>query len=164
MICQKGAAAMTSFARECSSEIWGQSESLRPTAKAALLLATIAFSAAYQPAPLSAADPSRDVSGTWELLSNDASGTLTINQSTSVSRCNKLTGTLDTDDTGSIVGLYCLDDLHITFARFIDGEDSPFQMYEGYVSDDGQTMAGKFFFWASQGPSNRSTAPFVGER
>jgi hypothetical protein len=155
---------MTSFARGCFSEIWGQSESDRPTAKAALLLATIAFSAAYQPAPLSAADPPHDVSGTWDLLSNDTSGTLTVNQSNSGSRCNKLTGTLDTDETGSIVGSYCLDDLHITFTRFIDGDDAPYQIYEGYVSDDGQTMAGKFFDLSNEGRSNRSTAPFIGER
>jgi hypothetical protein len=155
---------MTSFARECFSEIWGQSSSHRPTAKAALLLATIAFSAVYQPAPLSAADPSHDVSGTWELLSNDTSGTLTINQSNSGTRCNELAGTLDMDKTASIVGLYCLDDLHITFARFIDGEDAPYQLYEGYVFDDGQTMAGKFFDLSNEGSSTRSTAPFIGER
>src|SRR5262245_45023596 len=136
---------MTSFARGCFSEIWGQSESDRPTAKAAILLATLAFSAGYQPAPLSAADPSRDVSGTWELLSNGTSGTLTIDQSNSRSRCNELTCTLDMDETAPISGLYCLDDLHITFTRFIDGEDAPYQLYEGYVFDDAQTMAGKFF-------------------
>jgi hypothetical protein len=121
----KGAAAMTCYATECYREIRGPTAYHRLTAKATFLLATVALSAAYQPAPLSAADPSRDLTGIWEFLSNATSGILTINQSNSASRCNELTGTLDADDTGSVVGRYCLDDLHITFVRFIYGEDAP---------------------------------------
>jgi hypothetical protein len=155
---------MTSFATKYSSQIGSQSGPRRPSTKAALLVATIAFSVVCQSLPLSAAGSARNVTGEWEFLSNNTDGTLTIKQLRSPFRCKELTGTLDAFDVGPIVGLYCPDDLHITFARFKDGEDAPFQMYEGYVSDSGQTMAGKFFYWGNEGPLNMPTAPFVGRR
>jgi hypothetical protein len=151
---------MTNFATKHRSKIEADRPGVRPT----LLVAVSVLSIVCQSTPSSADETSRAVSGAWELLSNGSPGTLTIDQSNTASMCHEITGTLDADDIGSIFGSYCLDELHINFVRFIDGEDIPFQMYEGYVSDDGRMMAGKFVHLGDDGRSSRATAPFVGER
>jgi hypothetical protein len=155
---------MTSVATKYYNEIRREPEYYRRNAKAALLAATTVFSVVCQSPPLSAADSPRDLTGEWEFLSNTTEGTLTIDQIRSGFRCNELTGTIEALDVVQIVGLYCPDDLHITFAPLQDGADAPLQIYEGYVSQDGQTMAGKVSEWGNGAPQNQPTTPFVGSR
>lgn len=108
-----------------------------------------------------------NVSGTWKFISNDTPGTLKLQQEPSTERCKKLTGTMDVpNDYSAIIGLYCPSSLRIYIGRYKQGEPSPFQMYEGYVSNgSGKYMAGSFFVWGNEGPAKFSaTNPFIGER
>ncbi|MEI6002446.1 hypothetical protein H3V53_36600 [Paraburkholderia bengalensis] len=106
-----------------------------------------------------------DISGTWRFVSNNSTGTLTLQQEPSKLRCKRLTGIMDVpNDYSNVVGLYCPSDLHIYIGRYKQGELTPFQMYEGHVSNSGRVMAGSFFYWGNEGPGDFAAAPFLGER
>jgi hypothetical protein len=105
-----------------------------------------------------------NVSGTWQFRSNSTPGTLVLHQEPSTLRCKQLTGTLDAGDSGPIIGLYCPGLRRIYFGRHKEGETAPFQMYEGYVADDGKSIAGSFFYWGNEGPVDHPTSPFVATR
>jgi hypothetical protein len=131
--------------------------------ESAIVVATVAFSAVWQSAPLLAQCSNRSIAGDWEFVSNDTPGTLTIEQHRGGGeRCKQITGTLDAFEANPIVGLYCADDAHIIFGRLHD--DVPFQMYDGHVSSCGNLMAGNFFYWGNEGPARQPTSPFVGKR
>lgn len=107
-----------------------------------------------------------NVSGTWRFFSNDTPGTLTLRQEASPQPCKRLTGVMDVpNDYSDVIGLYCPFDLRIYIGRYKQGEPTPFQMYEGHVSNgSGRFMAGSFFYWGNEGPGKYVTFPFIGER
>ncbi|MDZ5461025.1 hypothetical protein [Azohydromonas lata] len=76
-----------------------------------------------------------NISGTWDFISNNVEGTLTIQQESNSSRCRRITGILNALDVNPIVGVYCPTSLRIIFTRYVEGEGGPVQIYEGYVSD-----------------------------
>jgi hypothetical protein len=90
--------------------------------------------------------------------------TLTIKQEPSTERCKQITGTLDAGDVGPIVGLYCPFSTEIIFGCFIDGQEAPFQIYDGYVSSSVTTMTGKFLDYGIGGAHSQTSSPFVGQR
>lgn len=107
-----------------------------------------------------------NISGTWKFFSNDTPGTLTLQQEPSKERCKRLTGIMDVpNDYSNVVGLYCPSNLRIYIGRYKQGEPTPFQMYEGHVSNgSGRFMAGSFFYWGNEGAGGYVTFPFIGER
>ncbi|RZF28622.1 hypothetical protein EVC45_17395 [Paraburkholderia sp. UYCP14C] len=119
---------------------------------------------AERPGSPSEANIHWNISGTWRFISNNTPGTLTLRQEPSPQRCKRLTGIMDAGDYSNVVGLYCPSDLRIYIGRYKQGELTPFQMYEGYVSNSGSVMAGSFFYWGNEGPGDFPTAPFIGER
>jgi hypothetical protein len=124
---------------------------------ALLFLSPVTASAAGGCAPLAC-----NVSGTWTFQSNSTPGTLSITQIASASKCKVLNGTMDAFISNPIIGLYCPNSGRIYMGRYEDGV--PFQMYQGYISSDGHTLAGDFFYWGSQGAADYPTTPWIAKR
>ena len=132
---------------------------------AGLIVVTLAFVVILS-AVHAEAQSASNISGTWQFRSNATPGTLVLHQERNTFRCKQLTGTLDALDSGPIIGIYCPALRRIYFGRYKEGEAAPFQMYEGYVADDGKSIGGSFFYWGNEGVTNNSppTSPFFATR
>lgn len=112
------------------------------------------------------AQTSANLTGTWQILSNNTPGTLVLQHTINTYRCKHLTGTFRAGDTGPVVGVYCPYARRIYLARHKDDDPVPFQMYEGHVSNDGKTISGSFFYWGNESITNNSApdAPYFATR
>lgn len=98
-----------------------------------------------------------DVSGTWSVVANSFSGTLTVSQGNATTLCKPIKGTIAFPGfaTNTIDGYYCPSTGRIVFAR-VDSLKGPIQFYQGYTAVllNGvirNYIGGSFSFWNTNG-------------
>lgn len=88
------------------------------------------------------------VAGTWNVVANLSTGTMTIKQPSSAQYCRGITGTISLAGapTDTIQGFYCIRSGLIVFARIRSGLAPPIQFYRANVSQDAaiDRMGGTF--------------------
>lgn len=97
---------------------------------------------------LSAPSSSSDITGTWSWYANNSTGTLRITQGLN----GVITGSAGGVTNDTIEGFYRPTTRRIVFMRKRGGT-TPIQLYEGYVSANGERMGGAFHVWNLAGGS-----------
>jgi hypothetical protein len=99
-----------------------------------------------------------NLTNNWSVIGNDSTGTLAITHNTTT---NNITGTIYGQ---CIQGFYIPSVRRLVFIRRTsngtDCSGTPFQFYEGWVSNSGKYLSGKFSVWTTSDYASTSGVDF----